>query len=437
MPFCERLERVDILYSSLDNCGDLMGIANWNRGTVIANHCAQRGWHWLVGNADWGHHLGELSTEEDWRETQELWLRAQACVGHIGRGDSYLVRPGLPRFTSNTFDALRMTPAMVSRYMLHPAFSIEWLFTEHADRVATPDLVRLAQARTLGKSDATRVWIAGSSSEPADQEGLTAFVEKFPNIVFYRWNESATDPALPEWFRAQERTLGGWMPHRPLPTVRFASFDSEGWSPRDSYVASIPYVLGRRGHGNDGSRELLERAGFVIVALSRDGVNSTLAIRTDGDDRRVYEYCHEDILDAMSDDRDITQSIYPVFRSYAAMLSHITEIEPVDIKPHPGGRTMTFTFPQFDQPNTLDADRTWVALYDSYDQRNEDAYYVITVHDGEHETARFVAKVGLWWAEDDWTSSDFVDRLRRELHHLAGEGETNTSYQGWRTTRET
>lgn len=81
---------------------------------------------------------------------------------------------------------------------------------------------------------------------------------------------------------------------------------------------------------------------------------------------------------------------------------------------------MTFAFPQFDQPNALDSDRTWVAIYDSYDQRNDDAYYVIVVSEGGYEVCRFTTRIALWWAGDDWTDAQFINRLRVELHAMAG-----------------
>src|SRR5262249_45890052 len=37
--------------------------------------------------------------------------------------------------------------------------------------------------------------------------------------------------------------------------------------------------------------------------------------------------------------------------------------------------TMTFTFPEYTQPTPLDAQRSWTATFESYDQRNDDVYY--------------------------------------------------------------
>jgi hypothetical protein len=92
---------------------------------------------------------------------------------------------------------------------------------------------------------------------------------------------------------------------------------------------------------------------------------------------------------------------------------------------------MTFAFPVFDEPVAIDGRRSWTAVFDSYDQRNDDVYYVVTVHGGTPEAARFVVQVPLYWAGDDWTGPEFVERLRPELHALASTGRTNTRYRGY------
>jgi hypothetical protein len=91
---------------------------------------------------------------------------------------------------------------------------------------------------------------------------------------------------------------------------------------------------------------------------------------------------------------------------------------------------MAFTFPPYQEPTAIDARRSWTATFDSYDQRNDDVYYVVTVHEAGREAARFMVQVGLYWAGDDWTVPGFVERLTQELHKVAATGKTNTSYTG-------
>jgi hypothetical protein len=91
---------------------------------------------------------------------------------------------------------------------------------------------------------------------------------------------------------------------------------------------------------------------------------------------------------------------------------------------------MAFAFPQFNAPVTIDFQRSWTATFDSYDQRNDDVYYVVTLREDGREVARFMVQVALYWAGDDWTGPGFVRRLHDELHKVAVTGKTNTSYTG-------
>lgn len=89
---------------------------------------------------------------------------------------------------------------------------------------------------------------------------------------------------------------------------------------------------------------------------------------------------------------------------------------------------MAFTFPTFNE--SLGGDRSWTGTFDSYDQRNDDVYYVITLFEDGKQVARFMAQVGIAWAGDDWTGPELTERLRRDLAEVAASGTTNTSYTG-------
>jgi hypothetical protein len=91
---------------------------------------------------------------------------------------------------------------------------------------------------------------------------------------------------------------------------------------------------------------------------------------------------------------------------------------------------MSFTFPEFSQPTAIDAQRAWTAVFESYDQRNDDAYYIVTLHEAGRSVERFFVQVGLHWAGDDWTGPEFLDRLRDEIDRVARTGKSNTSYRG-------
>jgi hypothetical protein len=46
---------------------------------------------------------------------------------------------------------------------------------------------------------------------------------------------------------------------------------------------------------------------------------------------------------------------------------------------------MSFTFPQFHDPIPIDATRAWIADFHSYDQRNDDCYYLVTVRERDRD----------------------------------------------------
>ncbi|CAN1208974.1 hypothetical protein TUMEXPCC7403_02040 [Tumidithrix helvetica PCC 7403] len=91
---------------------------------------------------------------------------------------------------------------------------------------------------------------------------------------------------------------------------------------------------------------------------------------------------------------------------------------------------MAFEFPQFHEPIPINSSSSWTATFDSYDQRNDDCYYLITVREGEHQVSQFMTAVGLWWADDDWSDLKFTDRLREALAIVAATGQSNTNYRG-------
>jgi hypothetical protein len=91
---------------------------------------------------------------------------------------------------------------------------------------------------------------------------------------------------------------------------------------------------------------------------------------------------------------------------------------------------MSFAFPQFHERIQIDGTRSWTADFDSYDQKNDDCYYRVTIWEGDRDMAPFHVVVALDWACDDWTGPGFVARLRDELQKVARDGKPNTTYDG-------
>jgi hypothetical protein len=98
---------------------------------------------------------------------------------------------------------------------------------------------------------------------------------------------------------------------------------------------------------------------------------------------------------------------------------------------------MPFSFPDFSEPVPIDTHRSWTASFDSYDQRNDHAYYLVALSEDGAEVASFIVQVWLTSAGDDWTESIFQPWLRDEIQRVVATGKSNTSYTGtmWRPPR--
>lgn len=89
---------------------------------------------------------------------------------------------------------------------------------------------------------------------------------------------------------------------------------------------------------------------------------------------------------------------------------------------------MTSPWPEFDQPIPIDATRSWTALFNTYDQRTDDCYYIITLHGGGTSERRIMAEISL--CAQDLSDPGFAGWLKRQLHDVAASGRPNTEYKG-------
>jgi hypothetical protein len=334
LAFCSKLARVDLLFNSVTEGRHLSGASAWRRGTLVGNPWSQLSMDTFHEAESWPGMLIEFSTTQEWERTCQLWEKAEACSGVLA-GLELVVRPGLPKFTTNTYDALQLGPTL-RRALRSPTFTLEALFRDRHDRIDAPDLTPLAHVHELGfQTDALR-WIAESTLSADDQAALTTFVKHFPSVIFYRTSAEAIaalvrEGELPAWYTAALAALNGWMPVHRRPPVRFAAFDLT-LSPRASRVDTLTYHLGLREHGDDETGQVLRTAGFVALGLSMEDPELFLAFCDNGDPT-IYEYHDEDIRDAVSQGRDVVSSIYPAFRSYASMLGSIVSLHPPDLDP--------------------------------------------------------------------------------------------------------
>jgi hypothetical protein len=88
------------------------------------------------------------------------------------------------------------------------------------------------------------------------------------------------------------------------------------------------------------------------------------------------------------------------------------------------------SFPEFPQPQPLDGQRTWTASFESYDQRNDEIYYIVDLREAHQHVARFIVQVWPSVPGNRWDPIAFVDNVRQGIAKIAATGRTNTSYLG-------
>ncbi len=85
-------------------------------------------------------------------------------------------------------------------------------------------------------------------------------------------------------------------------------------------------------------------------------------------------------------------------------------------------------WPHYSIPTPLDDHTSWTAVFDSYDQRNENCYYCITVHTKNAPPISFMACLDYSWAVDGMGDAEVENGLRTRLTEIAQSGKTNTNY---------
>lgn len=91
---------------------------------------------------------------------------------------------------------------------------------------------------------------------------------------------------------------------------------------------------------------------------------------------------------------------------------------------------MKATWPQFLKPTRLGDGRAWTAVFDSYDQRNDDVYYYVTIVEAGGDPRGFFVKAAVPPEGESSAGPALRSLLREEIHRLAEEGRSNTDYSG-------
>lgn len=87
-------------------------------------------------------------------------------------------------------------------------------------------------------------------------------------------------------------------------------------------------------------------------------------------------------------------------------------------------------WPQFLMPTRLPDGRAWTAVFESYDQRNDDVYYYVTLTEEGRDAAGFHVRVCVPPEGEGSSGPALRGLLRGEIHRVAESGRANTEYQG-------
>ncbi len=104
---------------------------------------------------------------------------------------------------------------------------------------------------------------------------------------------------------------------------------------------------------------------------------------------------------------------------------------PASVWAAPQVRTfMKAGWPQFLKPTRLPDGRAWTAVFESYDQRNDEAYYYVTLTEEGRDPAGFFVRVMAPPEGEGSKGAALRGLLREEIHRAAEAGRANTDYSG-------
>jgi hypothetical protein len=170
-----KLERIDLLYTSLTDASDVLGIYTWKRGALVGNPWSETSYGALRNELRKATMFAELASEYDWEQSRRLWERGEASCGYLAATHGFAIKPGLPTHTPGPFDALQLTTSGVDNALDKDDFSLAKLFADYASRVRAllpEELSHLAQARQLRSASETRALVEAAGLPDRDREAL-------------------------------------------------------------------------------------------------------------------------------------------------------------------------------------------------------------------------------------------------------------------------
>ena len=270
--------------------------------------------------------LLEFGPRSAWEVTRLMWEHGvRLGFALLDGARPALVRPGIAVDGGMVLDAC---PADAASLILatEDGADADTIFRENLEFYQARGQGRpadFASHRVFGDADEARGWLPSD-----DQPDLRQFIDRFPGQVFF-WEDAVVAAAVsaeaetpvPAPVAGARAVLAGALPDED---ARFRLTGYTGISPRADRGPAIWYrpSLGR--YSTPDRRELfLSDAGLFPLAEAVEAGGSILAARAAGGDPAIYEFSEEDLADARSEGRPVTDSVYRVFVSYAELLAHI------------------------------------------------------------------------------------------------------------------
>ena len=86
---------------------------------------------------------------------------------------------------------------------------------------------------------------------------------------------------------------------------------------------------------------------------------------------------------------------------------------------------MSSEWPEYDH-EALGDGRTWSGTFSSFNQRTDEVYYFITIHEADRDLPRFLVAVGIGLIPaTEWETPEFPGKLRQQIVREAQKGKTN------------
>jgi len=326
-----QLEHLELLFTFVEDLEPITKLANLRHARLLGAPWSDRSFLELRPRLLWGdlrlprRPILELGTLVDWRRSRTAWDGGLRLVAAVFDGvRPVCVRPGLT--TSGRLEPLSGSPITLSSAIAYKMTTdqVHKLLLETTARSKDPRARDLASHRVFGDACAARAWIddaAGALGSDADH--LRTFVSRFPDAVFFREDEVVHDAwqhaegfALPPALASTRRVLAGaWADE--LAALHVDAF--AGSSPREDEAASLAYAIKRAPWSAlemPGLRVNFDKQRFTIA--QELGAVSTLGMARAGTSDVLEWSPHET---ATSDHLG-----YPVYRSPAELLGHITKL---------------------------------------------------------------------------------------------------------------